>query len=584
MRASRDPSPSSRRASGAPARAFTLTEVLVAVAILVVVIIATARIFGTVSKVTGAGEANADILQTAAVIERQIRSDIARISQDGFIVIRNVEVPNNINQIGAPGGGPLLNGALPAGARTRCDQLLFFVDGTDSSSQFSGSKGLGGVDGNGVLQTPVWQSTAARVYYGHAYQLREAPPGADPFLGGMENGQPVMPWTYSFPGNNDYRLTTVRWDTGAAIKDVIASQPSSRDWILARQLLLLANDPVINQPLNDLLRFQVPATRPKNSTAAIWPLASSTAGVGYDSGPFASRVDIAASTLDIVQATVNPRVRSDNQPWVDNAGFVRGFAPYWNSSNHPPDGDTQNWPQQGGFPGQRAQMIRALTGGGPNPLRYPRAERVPPKGGLDRADQMLSNPALANGCSSFIVDWTWADGTGRMERPSGAVIDPTPSNPGANPNDHLPNFSGDEFVGFVLNDKGPQPWFGLLDANRGVAPLCSMPPYDGNCVQSPGCLGNPISPYSVEGYSSSTPTNPQYTIPGLSGVRVYEATFGMNQDQPLLPGINGTNSPNFDLGYTPWPTAIRVTFTLHDPQQRFPEGRTFEFIVELPKR
>ena len=76
-------------------RGFTLTELMIAVAILIVVIVATAKLFGTVSKVTGLGQASSDILQEAAAIERQIRNDFARLAPEGFFAIRSVAVPND---------------------------------------------------------------------------------------------------------------------------------------------------------------------------------------------------------------------------------------------------------------------------------------------------------------------------------------------------------------------------------------------------------------------------------------------------------------------------------------------------------
>jgi hypothetical protein len=63
-------------------------------------------------------------------------------------------------------------------------------------------------------------------------------------------------------------------------------------------------------------------------------------------------------------------------------------------------------------------------------------------------------------------------------------------------------------------------------------------------------------------------------------VRLYQATFGYNATQAL----NAAGVPDPEVGYTPWPTALRFTFTLHDPEQRFPEGRAFQFVVELPRR
>ncbi len=508
---------------------FTLTELLVAVAILVVVIIATARIFGTVSKVAGAGEANADILQTAQTIERQIRADIARMSRDGFLVIRNVEVPNNVN---ASLPGPLLNGAAAGNAKLRLDQLVFFSEGTFYSTQFAGSKGI--VTVGGEKRYPVVQATAARIYYGHGFQLSYAPPAGDAIQAGMNNGEPILPWSFSPAGQDDYKLATVNWDTGIYQKDIVATQPSAREWVLGRQAMLLADDGT-----NGFLRYNVLQNDPKNSTPSIWVRPSAPAqptGPNYDSGPFSGRVDVAGSTLDKIRQTVT------------NLGSAA-------------------------WPAQRTQMLRSLgVPGEAIPLRYPRVERTGPAGSMERADQMLTNPALAYGCSSFTIDWTWDDGVGRQSNPDGSTVDPTPAAPA----------SGDEWVGFVLNDQAEQPWFGMTDSTRNVAPLSSVSLYTGSCGLSqtdPGCLGLPIYAALIEG------TVPVFAYPALPTVRVYEAVFGFNQTRPLV--VNSaanTIAPDPSAGFTPWPSAVRITFTLNDPQQRFPEGRTFQFVVELPKR
>jgi prepilin-type N-terminal cleavage/methylation domain-containing protein len=511
----------SRRSLG-----FTLTELLVAVAILVVVIIATARIFATVSKVAGAGEANADLLQTAQTIERQIRNDIARISRDGFLVIRNVEVPNDIN---ASLPGPLLNAAADSNARVRADQLLFIAEGTFYSTQFSGSKGIF-VSGSDK-RYPVAQATAARVYYGHGYQLPFAPPAGDAINAGLNNGFPVLPWTFSPAGDDDLKVSTVRWDTGAFIRDVVASQPSAREWILGRHAMLLADDGT-----NGFLRYNILQNDPKNSTPSIWirpSTAAITTGPDYDSGVLASRVDIAGSTIDKIRQTVT------------NLG-----AATWSA--------------------QRTQILRSMSSPGETlPLRYPRFERAGAGGSTERADQMLTNPALAYGCSSFIVDWTWEDGVGRQKNADGSTIDPTPGSPA----------SGDEWVGFGLNGLGEQPWFGLADAARNVAPLSNLFPYSASTTTSPGFVGLPIYPPNIEG------TTPSFFYPSLPSVRVYEAVFGFNQTRALLVNnLTSTTQPDPAVGYTPWPTALRITFTLNDPEQRYPEGRTFQFVVELPRR
>ncbi len=46
--------------------------------------------------------------------------------------------------------------------------------------------------------------------------------------------------------------------------------------------------------------------------------------------------------------------------------------------------------------------------------------------------------------------------------------------------------------------------------------------------------------------------------------------------------LDGT--PNVDLGYTPWPSAIRITMTVHDTDTRLESGRELQFVIELPAR
>jgi hypothetical protein len=36
--------------------------------------------------------------------------------------------------------------------------------------------------------------------------------------------------------------------------------------------------------------------------------------------------------------------------------------------------------------------------------------------------------------------------------------------------------------------------------------------------------------------------------------------------------------------YTPWPTQIRVTATIHDPRLVLDRGREFQFVLDVPKR
>ena len=370
-------------------RGFTLTELLVAIGVLVVVIVATARIFGTVSKVTGAGEANADLLQTAQAIERQIRDDVARVSRDGFIVIESIAVPNNVNGAGAP----LLNPAIGSGNVLRSDRLLFFVEGSFTSSQFAGSQQLSSVFDSTTGETkytlPLNQATAARVYYGHGVQVpvvsRDASlGGADPFplLG---TNLPLMPWTFDFASDGP-DLTMVKWDTGANVKDVSATQPSAPQWILARQPMLLADDGANGFTFYNQTNL---LNNKKNATRFLWFDKPTGSNATFDPGVASNRIDICAHTFDKLRADCTA-----------------------NGTNT--------------IAATRNQMLRTLSDSTATvPMRYPRVERIAPS--MNRADEMLTSSALASGCSSFAVEWTWTDGTGRSNDPnSGRPFDPSP--------------------------------------------------------------------------------------------------------------------------------------------------------------
>lgn len=195
-------------------------------------------------------------------------------------------------------------------------------------------------------------------------------------------------------------------------------------------------------------------------------------------------------------------------------------------------------------------------------LLYPRAERVAP--GTNRVDQALTNHVIASACSSFIVDWTYERGTGAATDAGGTTYrgfwDPGP---------------------FPAVDE-PQPWFGLDEAgDRGVQ---TYEQYWTN-------LSPPDRPQTI------LPVNLEPTVAGLttpqaddiaatgSGVVVYEAIFGYNQDQPLDPLTESPwvpDPPNRAVAYTPWPSAIRITMVLHDPEAKLEAGRQVQFVIDLP--
>ncbi|MCH8152533.1 MAG: type II secretion system protein [Planctomycetes bacterium] len=467
---------------------FTLTELMIAVAILIVVIVATAKLFGTVSKVTGLGQASSDILQEAAAIERQIRNDFARLAPEGFFAIRSVAVVNNLHVLS---GGPLLNPGLPDDAMIRADQLVFFANGVQSIQTFR----------QGAGSNRKGQGTAARIYYGHAFQLPQGeamitssfgPAGSsyvrahDPVV---DLTNPLVPW---YRGDYDMVRTVFQPTTGGTPADysttdvgpIDATQPPARQWLLARQAVVLADDG------GDEVVFlgNVFGEGGNRSTFTIWEDVIRN-----------GRVDAAAEQLNGIRTAV---VGDGTVPWI---------------------------------PVQRDTIASAVF--------YPRAERVAP--GMHRVDQALTNNALAGACSSFIIDWTYADGVGD------AVND-----------------AGTFFPGAQIIPSVEQPWFGLdLDGSRGVDTFGNWPSPPNRTVFADNIDGAPLT-FTGQVLQSA-------------GADVYEAIFGYNQDQPLDPA---TGLPDVDLAYTPWPSAIRITMTLHDTATRLEAGREIQFVINLPRR
>jgi prepilin-type N-terminal cleavage/methylation domain-containing protein len=259
------------------------------------------------------------------------------------------------------------------------------------------------------------------------------------------------------------------------------------------------------------------------------PSLNSTATI-WDARIRNSRVDIAASQLNDIR---------------DNIQFDSTGAP-------------RTWDEQ-----------RDLIG---DALFYPRVERIAPK--MFQSDQMLSAAALAGACSSFAVDWTYDHRVGEAVNAEGTV-----------------------FNGIYVDPTSEQPWFGLApdftgdgnaDDGRGVAAYGNAG-FQSDAGFVPAAT---IDPAVLERFPSSfNMLGQSFGIP--SGVLVYEACFGYNADQPLGPATVSPLAPSYmpsdaapqsHLNYTPWPSALRITMTLHDNEAKLAAGREVQFIIKLPER
>jgi len=547
------------------AAAFTLTELLIAVGVLVVVVVAVAQIFGAASKVSAVAEANADLLQTAAAIEQQIRADFANLPENGFLVLQQVEV----NRFG---NAQTLDPALGA-VEIRADQIAFFTRGVRTTQQFTGYDQLR--TGTSVSSRWLPQSAIARIYYGHGVQTPTLREGYGALSYGGSNA-PLVPWKGG-------AVETQRWTDGTpqpgAQPRVTAAKPSQ--WPLARIATLMGSDGFGSRSFAD--GSNINATQTLFTRAGglnVFPAPLTIAGGGgapFDSLWMSSRVDICKWQMD--------DLFSQTAYQYNNAGGANllPFIP-------PVPADILRGPST------RLRMLQTLSpwairatqqnpADASNPVTnhfvgYPRVEKAAI--GPSRSEQMLAAPVLAANCSNFKIEWTWDDGVGRsLSLNSGAAL------------------NGDEQIGMYVRPGVARPWFGLDDGLPGsnVAPASSARIFpivnNFDTTNNPadwGGLGRPLANAdnaadhvycAVEGPRNPATGNVIWTTSTTQDSRrVYQAVFGLNQDDP------GATSPSeaYRGPYTPLPSALRITLRLHDTLGRIEGGREYQFIVELPKR
>jgi hypothetical protein len=446
-------------------------------------------------------------------------------------------VRNDVHQAGSL---PLLDPNLPPTALLRCDQLMFFTQGVQSIESFR----------NGAGSNHKGQGTASRVLYSPAFQvLRTAPavvqaaqinahdpnfPAMAATNGYLWNSQ-IPPWfpdpMFHTAGANSPNLAmngtaflnnAGPGDYAAAPNPnlpavVNALQPFSREWLLVREALVMANDDA--QPAGN--SSKVVFLNDNRALYTMFPVP------GAVTGPIANavrkgRVDAIAEQFNDVRNTI-VYLGNNASPWIGTGGS-NGI--------------------------QRDKIMRAMY--------YPRAERKAPS--MSRVDQALTNNVISGSCSSFRVEWTYAGGTGQAT-----------------------NAAGTTYNGVFVDSQSEQPWFGLQDVARGV--------YNYGEINQSGTVPN--CPFALGVFNQAATIYPDAIETNLNGqlpqpyIQDYWAVFGYNQNEPLNPGTGQPwvfNPPIVPVAYTPFPTALRITMTLQDPEGKLESGREFQFVVDLPRR
>ena len=693
-------------------RAFTLIELLVSLSVLLVVIIATARIFGTTGKVAAIGEASADLQATATAVEKAIRGDIQRIARDGVLAIQNVAVRNDVNRFQRPTSptaigstaivstAPLLNPTLEPTDFIRCDQIIFFGRGHEASQVFLGTQGgdisasrIGDeytvtlFDGETLQITPEITSNEFMVRLGHGLQFPsllvdvnnpDLRPDADTLGNNPATVIPPVPWMWSATPT----MTSANFDVGATTKTYMPSQPEARQWVMSRQITLLADDGNTQSRANSTYDtgtaknvtwfhglgggnfypnsatgiaqydFQSAGTAPTSMNP---PQKETTLSIPHDKmfpnrAIISSRVDTAATSIAEYRAFVETGSTSANI--AKDFRFDSTSRLFWSDEEGSDPsgslklGNIHNRIFNSLFGGN---IPTTISSGRTNGLwGYPRAEKVAPS--MDRRDSKVNIPLLAGNCSSIQIDWTWSNRTAQFETLEGtpllAQLPVSPVRPNAIYDVPLAGLTmqkwpasqpfkfadGSESLplntaitlttgNLISSTLGKSiPWFGLPDSmfplsqRRGVTRLAgpligdrltplSAPSYatpikilqpsaatdatkilftttdiDTVAVATP-----PIDCARIEGVNAIS--NPQDTSTGIKySVYTYQAIFGPNGDKPYREvKFPGGSERVLRTDYTPWPTALRFTITLHDPKLALSQGRVFQFVVELPK-
>ena len=680
-------------------RAFTLIELLVSLSVLLVVIIATSRIFGTTGKVAAIGEASADLQATATAVEKVIRGDIERIARDGVLAIQCVAVRNDVNRYQRTGTvisttsstAPLLNPTLAPTDFVRCDQVVFFGRGHEASQVFLGTQG-GAISasragdeyalnlfGGGTLQiTPEITSNEFMVRLGHGLQFPsllvdvknpDLRPDADTLGSSQATLIPLVPWMWS----NSATMTSANFDVGASNNKYMAGQPEARQWVMSRQITLLADDgntqssTYATATAKNLTWFhglgggnfypnsatgiaQYDIQSAGTAPASMIPAQTETTlSIPHDNmfpnrAIISARVDTAATSIAGYRAFVETGSTSANI--AKDFSFDRTSRLFWSDQE---GADPSGSLKLGNI---HNRIFNSLFGGNiPNTTRtnglwgYPRAEKVAPS--MDRRDSKVSIPLLAGNCSSIQIDWTWSNRTAQFETPEGtpllaqlpaSAVVTSPARPTAIYNVPLAGLTTQEWPEnqpfkyddgsdiSPLNTKitptasgNSIPWFGLPDSmfplsqrsgvTRLAGPLISdkLTPLSSPFYATPirilkpsaatdpekttftvtdsdivAVATPPIDCARIEGVNAIS--NPQDTSSIQYSVYTYQAIFGPNGDKPYREAkFPGGSERVLRTDYTPWPTALRFTITLHDPKLALSQGRVFQFVVELPK-
>lgn len=368
------------------------------------------------------------------------------------------------------------------------------------------------------------QSAVSRIYFGHAFQLGEQGAAADYNGGDARAYDPVPGGEPIYPWSFQVNAVRTSYDFAGSANTFNTTDAGSVRLppIDARGWLLARQAVILADDGSDASGGNDPTEYLDQTTTAY--------------SIFLLDEDLGETVFPIMQGRVDGAVTQMNdvrrQILFDSSGNARTW-----------------FEQQDRILGETPFTLGGL-------VYHPRGERIAP--GMGRVDQALTAHVMGTACSSVKIEWTYDRGVGQIVDRNGFITSDVNGNP---------------LTGFDYDGTEPRPWFGLPDY---------------------GADGNPDPGEDVILFADLENFAIQYDVPAIfprnvertfnypaAGLRFYEAVFGYNQGQAIDRTVG---RPTENMGFTPWPSALRITLTLHDGDTKLEAGETIQFIVNLPDR
>lgn len=526
---------------------FTLVELLVAIGAVSILAVGIATIFASISSTVRGGQRVSRLTQQAAAIEARLRQDFANLATDGVLVMRHAYA--NDASTGSITEFPLAPSSPQTSRLRRSDQLVYTVRGTETTARVP----LPRAGERRLLPT----SDTSLVYLGHGLRWDNGnnTPEADDYRTANSNPRPA----FGDPLNSEARrwmllrrpillATPAVFETGQRYADnaiQIGAQPAA--FSIFRYF---ARNPPTGSDLPREAELFRRSTNLPNIASGLTDIATTSLAEIVKTIRFASYSNSIIAGQILYTPPLGDTSR-DAQPYVD--------AHRWMEQLFPISGLT---PTQGIF--EDAPELRMRYEPEPPDIFGTRANSGnvwPINRDYRLADQlMLSASNFVPNCSEFIVEWSFGE---TIEFPAGS-------------NRFVTLWHGRDRT---VDGNTVAVRYGGSPSQNGYTnlPLRSTtvnPIQNLNNTNNNNPLNFDLNPRVVHGIVPSTSFNEFDTRPIYS-------FFGPINPLWIPPTPNQTDWPA-EIPM-PWPSMIRITMTLADPQDDTIE-QTFQFIFDLPRR